>query len=122
MENFINWFEIPATDFNRATAFYKAILGVDIKEVEMYGTKMGLLPSDGKNLSGAIVQGDDYRPSIDGPLLYLNGGKNLQVVLDRINNNHGKIIVPKTQISPELGYFAIFVDSEGNKLALQSMN
>lgn len=122
MENLINWFEIPAKDFNRAVSFYKAILGVEVNEVEMFGTKMGLFPTDGKNVSGAIVHGEDYTPSHDGVVTYLNGGNNLQDVLDKIEANDGKIIVPKTQISPEMGYFGMFIDSEGNKMAVHSMN
>ena len=122
MENLINWFEIPATDFKRAVSFYKAILGLDINETEMFGTKMGFFPSDGKNVSGAIVQGEDYKPSTDGVLAYLNGGKDLQHVLDKIEINNGKIIVPKTQISPEMGYFGMFIDTEGNKIAVHSIN
>lgn len=121
MENLINWFEIPATDFNRAVSFYKAILGVEIQETEMFGTKMGFFPTDGKNVSGAIVKGADYKPSMDGVLAYLNGGKDLQTVLDKIENNNGKIIVPKTQISPEMGYFGMFIDTEGNKIAVHSI-
>lgn len=122
MENLINWFEIPATNFKRAVAFYKVILGVEIKEAEMFGTKMGFFPSNGKNVSGAIVQGDDYKPSSEGILAYLNGGKDLQLVLDKIESNNGKIIVPKTQISPEMGYFGMFIDTEGNKVAVHSIN
>ena len=74
MQNLINWFEIPATDFKRAVSFYKAILGVEIKETEMFGTKMGFFPTDATNVSGSIVQGEDYKPSTDGILAYLNGG------------------------------------------------
>jgi len=122
MENLINWFEIPATDFNRAVSFYKAILGVEIQETEMFGTKMGFFPTDGKNVSGAIVQGADYKPSTDGVLAYLNGGKDLQTVLGKIENNNGKIIVPKTQLSPEMGYFGMFIDTEGNKIAVHSIH
>ena len=122
MENLINWFEIPATDFNRAVSFYKAILGVGVKETEMFGTKMGFFPTDGKNVSGAIVQGEGYKPSTDGVLAYLNGGKDLQTVLDKIENNNGKVIVPKTQISPEMGYFGMFIDTEGNKIAVHSIH
>ena len=121
MENLINWFEIPATDFNRAVSFYKAILGLDIKETEMFGTKMGFFPTDGKNVSGAIVQGEDYKPSTNGVVAYLNGGNDLQTVLDKVKNNHGKIIVPKTQISHEMGYFGMFIDTEGNKMAVHSI-
>lgn len=121
MKNLINWFEIPAADFNRAVEFYKGILEVKIQETEMFGTKMGFFPSDGKNVTGAIVQGDDYKSSMEGVTLYLNGGDNLQLILDKVENHKGRIIVPKTQISPEMGYFAIFIDTEGNKLALHSI-
>ena len=122
MQNLINWFEIPATDFPRAVSFYKAILDVEIKEAEMFGSKMGFFPSNGTNVSGAIVQGDDYRPSTDGILAYLNGGEDLQVVLDRVGANNGTVIVPKTLISPEMGYFGMFIDTEGNKMAVHSIN
>lgn len=122
MQNFINWFEIPASDFSRAVNFYSSILSTEIQEAEMFGTRMGFLPSDGSNVSGAIVQGEDYRPSSEGPLLYLNGGDDLQKILDKVQQSNGTMIVPKTQISPEMGYFAIFIDTEGNKIALHSIH
>lgn len=121
MENLISWFEIPATDFSRAASFYKAILGFEIKETEMFGTKMGFFPTDGKNVSGAIVQGEDYEPSTNGVVTYLNGGNDLQTVLDKVESNNGKVIVAKTQISPEMGYFGMFIDTEGNKMAVHSI-
>ncbi|QJB32166.1 VOC family protein [Chitinophaga oryzae] len=122
MENVINFFDIPATDFSRAVSFYKAILGLEITETEISGTQMGFFPSDGKNASGAIVQGADYKPSADGVLVYLNGGHDLQTVLDRVASNNGKVIVPKTHISPEVGYIGMFIDTEGNKMAVHSIN
>lgn len=121
MENLINWFEIPVTDFNRAVSFYKVVLGMDITTTDMFGTKMGLFPTDGTNVSGALVQGEDYKPSSDGVIAYLNGGEDLQMMLDRVVRNNGKIIVPKTLISPEMGYFAMFIDTEGNKMAVHSI-
>ena len=122
MENLINWFEIPSSDFSRAVTFYKAILGLEIKETEMFGTKMGFFPTDGENVSGAIVQGEDYKPSTDGVVAYLNGGNDLQNVLDKVESSNGKVIVPKTQISPEMGYFGMFIDTEGNKMAVHSIH
>jgi len=120
MNNLINWFEIPATDFKRAATFYKTVLDTTIQETEMFGTKMGFFPSDGKNVSGAIVQGTDYMPSGEGVLAYLNGGNDLQPVLEKVEAAGGKVIVPKTQISPEMGYFGMFIDTEGNKMAVHS--
>lgn len=122
MENLINWFEIPAADFGRAVSFYKRILGLAIEETEMSGTKMGFFPTDGKNVSGAIVHGEDYKPSTDGVIAYLNGGDDLQNILDKVESNNGKVIVPKTQISPEMGYFGMFIDTEGNKMAIHSIS
>jgi predicted enzyme related to lactoylglutathione lyase len=122
MENLINWFEIPATDFSRAVSFYKGILGLEIQETEMFGTKMGFFPTDGTNVSGAVVQGEDYEPSMTGVVAYRNGGNDLQTVLDKVEHNNGKVIVPKTQISPEMGYFGMFIDTEGNKIAVHSIS
>ncbi len=122
MENFITWFEIPATNFNRAVSFYKKILDIEIQETEMFGSQMGFFPSDDKHVSGAIVHGDDYNPVNDGIIIYLNGGKDLQVILDKVQKVNGTIIVPKTQINPETGFFGMFIDSEGNKMAVHSRN
>lgn len=122
MENVINFFDIPATDFSRAVSFYKAILGLEITETDMFGTKMGFFPHDGTNVSGAIVQGADYKPSTDGVVVYLNGGQDLQTILDKVVPNNGKVIVPKTHISPEVGYIGMFIDTEGNKIGLHSIN
>lgn len=122
MQNLVTFIDIPATDFGRAVSFYKAILGLEINETEVFGTKMGFFPSDGTNASGAIVQGEDYKPSTDGVIAYLNGGNDLQDVLDKVGPNNGKVIVPKTHISPEVGYIGMFIDTEGNKMAVHSIN
>lgn len=122
MQNLVNFIDIPATDFGRAVSFYKAILGLEINETEVFGTKMGFFPSDGTNASGAIVQGEDHKPSTDGVIAYLNGGNDLQNVLDKVASNNGKVIVPKTHISPEVGYIGMFIDTEGNKMAVHSIN
>ena len=120
MEHIITWFEIPATDFARAVNFYKSILSVDIHETEMMGFKMGFFPSDDTNVSGTIISGEGCIPSATGCVLYLHGGDDLQVVLDRIEPNGGSIVMPKTQISPEIGFMAFFIDTEGNRMALHS--
>ncbi len=88
----------------------------------MFETKMGFFPTDGTNVSGAIVQGEDYKPSSNGVIAYLNGGNDLQTVLDRVESNRGKVILSKTHINPEMGYFGMFIDTEGNKMAVHSIN
>lgn len=120
MKNLISIAEIPVTDFTRALNFYQAILDITIEEVDMDGVKMGILPNDEGTVNVVLAKGNDYKPTTDGPVLYLNAGKDLQPVLHKVETNGGKTIVPKTQISPEMGYFALFIDTEGNKLGLHS--
>jgi uncharacterized protein len=122
MENMVSIVEIPTADFSRAVTFYQTILAVTIQEIDMEGTRMGLLPSDGKTVSVALIKGSDYKPSLDGTIVYLNAGSDLQTVLDKIEPNGGKILIPKTAISPEIGFFAMFTDTEGSKLGLHSKN
>lgn len=121
MKNLVTIIEIPTSDFSRAVAFYKNILGVSIEEVDMGGVQMGVLPSDGETVNVVLVKGSDYNPTADGTVVYLNGGDDLQPTLDKIEPNGGQVIVPKTEISPEMGFFALFIDSEGNRLGLHSM-
>ena len=122
MNNLISIVEIPTTDFARALKFYQAILGVTIEEVDMDGMLMGVLPSDGETVNVVLVNGNDYKPTTDGAVLYLNAGNDLQPMLDKVEQNGGQVILPKTEISPEMGFFALFIDTEGNKLGLHSSN
>ncbi|GGC43863.1 glyoxalase [Parapedobacter defluvii] len=120
MGNLISIVEIPTTDFARAVGFYQTILKVSIEVVEMDGTQMGVLPGDDETVHVVLVKGDDYKPTTDGAVVYLNAGNDLQPMLDKVEENGGQIIQPKTEISPEMGWFALFVDTEGNKLGLHS--
>jgi hypothetical protein len=42
--------------------------------------------------------------------------------LDQVESAGGSIVTPRTAIPPNLGYFGVIVDSEGNRIALHSMN
>jgi uncharacterized protein len=122
----INWFEIPVNDFDRAKKFYETIFDYQMPETIMGLARMGFLLYDFQNAGrgGAIVYNPTlYTPSANGSLIYLNCDPDLQLVLNRVPDAGGKIILIKTNISPDqqLGYMAHILDSEGNRLALHSM-
>ena len=120
--NCINWFEIPASDIGRAKSFYESVFGIKMEESDMMGMKMAFFPYEpmsGK-VAGAVVQGPMHKPGGDGALLYLNGNPDLSGALDKVESAGGKILMPKTQISPEHGFMAFFTDTEGNRLGLHS--
>ena len=122
MNSYISIFEIPATDISRAVKFYQAILDIKIEIMDMEGMQMGLLPFEGQKVIATIMEGKGYVPSTNGVTIYLNGGENLGEILNKVEENGGEITVPKTLHGDESGYFAIFLDSEGNKIGLHSPN
>ena len=122
MKSFISIFEIPATDISRAINFYREILGVEIEKMEFPEIEMGLFPYQDQMVTGVIMKGEGYEPSTKGVTIYLNGGDNLQTILDKVEKNGGKIIIPKSPHADESGFFAVFHDSEGNKIGLHSPN
>ena len=121
MQHALNWFEIPATDIDRATKFYNTIFDIQMSPFEMMpGFMMAQFPADEGGVSGAVVAGEGYVPSADGSLIYLNGSDDLNTILQRVDGAGGSVVVPKTDIG-DIGFFAVFLDTEGNKVALHSM-
>ncbi|MGS5086308.1 VOC family protein [Hydrogenophaga sp. A37] len=117
----ISWFEIPVTDFARAKAFYETVLGRPIETMTMGPSTMGFLSMSPDTVGGAIVQGDGTAPSKSGTLVYLNGGDDLSPMLARVEGAGGSVAVPKTDIGSGFGFFAHFIDTEGNRVGLHSM-
>jgi uncharacterized protein len=121
INNSLNWFEIPVTDFERARKFYSTIYGFEMPSTIMGDNQMGFFPVEPHHIGGAIVKGDDCVPSQTGTLVYLNDGTDLLSVLNKVKAAGGKVVLQKTLITPDLGYFAFFTDTEGNKVGLHSM-
>lgn len=121
LKHYVSWFEIPALNLARAVGFYNYIYGIEMETTTTGAYAMALFPAD-NGIGGAIVVGEGSIPSEIGSLVYLNAGKDLAPVLGRIEAAGGRIIMGKTLISEETGYFALFIDTEGNKLALHSKN
>ena len=122
--NSLNWFEIPVSDLARAKKFYETIFGITMDEMEMMGMKMAFFPYDpaaGK-VGGGLAQGDMYKPNADGSKIYLNGNPDLGIALGKVEAAGGKVVMPNMQISPEIGYMAFFMDTEGNTVGLHSNN
>ena len=125
MKHAISWFEIPSNDIERAQKFYEAIFGITMIPMDIEQLKMRLFPVEDMNtgVGGAIVHSDGFHKAslTDGPLIYLNANPDVQVILDRTESAGGKIMVPKTAISPEHGFMAVIMDTEGNRIGLHSV-
>jgi predicted enzyme related to lactoylglutathione lyase len=116
----VMYFEIPATDLDRAAAFYEAVFDIALMRTEIDGHPMALFPDvdGGPGATGSIATGESYVPSVNGTRVYF-GVDDIDLVLERVIAQGGEVLYPKTSIG-ELGHVAEFRDSEGNRVALSS--
>ena len=125
MQNAISWFEIPTTDINRAQQFYETIFGITMMPMDLPNIKMRMFPLEDMmtQVGGALVDSGGFHKAsaTNGPLIYLNANPDVQHVLDKVVAAGGSIMVPKTEISPDYGFMAVFIDTEGNRIGLHSI-
>lgn len=119
----LNWFEIPAADFERARTFYATVLDAPIHADPNPNMKYAYLPSDPQKggFGGALGCGENFVPTMTGTTVYLDGGNDLSVPLARVESAGGKVILPKTPVGENRGFIALFIDTEGNKVGFHSI-
>lgn len=122
MKRLVAFFEIPASDFNRAVKFYETVLDMNLDAMDWEHEKMAFFPQESGKCPGAISYAADFNPSKDGTLVSLTV-ESMEDALAKIIQNGGAVVIPKTKIEAEgMGYFATFIDSEGNRMGLYSDN
>jgi uncharacterized protein len=121
MKKTISWFEIPAIDLNRATAFYEQILATTLNRGDMGPTSLAVFPYDREHSTGGtLITGPGFKPSTEGAVVYLNANPSLDAVLARVLPAGGKVVLPRTELPPGMGAFAHFVDTEGNRVGIHA--
>jgi predicted enzyme related to lactoylglutathione lyase len=122
--NMVGWFEVPVTDMERAVKFYEAVFAITLSRHTMGRLDMAWFPWDDKapGARGSLVSHPEYyKPSTDGILIYFSSiTGDLADELARVEPAGGKVLMPKRQIAPDIGHMALFVDTEGNRVALHS--
>jgi len=115
----LNWFELPVTDLARATRFYEALLGIDLRSIpDPDPTRArSVFPYDAPGTGGALVCDPRRKPSAEGSVIYLDASGKLDECLARAKKAGGEVIVGRTAIGPN-GSFAHVKDSEGNVVGL----
>jgi predicted enzyme related to lactoylglutathione lyase len=130
MRHAISWFEIPASDFERAVEFYERVLDCEIDTVEMDQGPYGVFETDSDGVGGAILAADEYsfdergsavsiEPGETGPTVYLSVGDELSTALARVEQVGGSVLV-EPQPLDNGGEYAMITDTEGNRVGLMS--
>jgi predicted enzyme related to lactoylglutathione lyase len=122
--NVVGWFEIPVEKMERAILFYETVFEFKISRNQMGPLDMGWFPwvDDSIGSGGALVYHPEYyKPSSKGVLIYFTAfSGDVSIELSRVEKAGGKVIQEKTLIAEDYGYMAIFIDTEGNRIALHS--
>jgi len=120
--NPVHWFEIPVQDMARARKFYENVFDFQIAPpMDMFGSSIAFFPMerDALGTGGALIRGEMAKPSKDGVTVYF-GTKGIDPVLAKIEKAGGKTCIPRTSIG-EFGFFAQFIDTEGNRIGIHEM-
>jgi predicted enzyme related to lactoylglutathione lyase len=123
--NILGWFEIPVKDMERAMKFYESVFEFKMQRQKMEALDMAWFPwqEDVPGAPGSLVYHEEFYTPSDkyGVLIYLTTPSgNLNQDLGKVEKAGGKVLIPRTQISDEHGFMAVFLDSEGNRIALHS--
>ncbi|MFT7616301.1 MAG: putative enzyme related to lactoylglutathione lyase [Candidatus Woesearchaeota archaeon] len=123
MRNLVGWFEIPVTDIQRAKKFYETLFECTLEDAKMEQCDMFFFPGgmESPGAMGALVKGENYKPSADGVLIYFAAPQDdIPLGLKRAAENGGKVILEKMSLG-EHGFMGGFIDTEGNRIAIHSM-
>ena len=102
MANVNNWFEIPVSNIERAFKFYSEMLGGELNQMEMIGTKMAIFQIDWKGVGGSLCRDYSYKPTTDGAKIYLNGGEDLSVPLSKVEKAGERLSCRKQKLMMKL--------------------
>jgi predicted enzyme related to lactoylglutathione lyase len=105
--------EFPATNIDATAAFYAELFGWKVEHhPEMdYAT----FAAEG-GPGGGFPRADGERLNPGDVLVYV-GTDDIEASLARAESLGGSTVVPKTEI-PHIGWFAVFSDPTGNRVAL----
>ena len=117
MKNTITWFEINVANLKRSIKFYNHVLETEIRIMNMDDfPAMGVFPDEGVN--GALVEEEGYEaPEHSGVMLYFDGSTGIDSYLKRVEEAGVFIMVPRTIVTEDIGFWGAFEDLDGNVLA-----
>jgi predicted enzyme related to lactoylglutathione lyase len=118
----VGWFEIPVADMERAMTFYEKVFDCKLERQPIGPLDMAWFPWDdsGKGAGGSLVKYDEfYKPSADGVQVYFSS-EDVETEIHKVAAAGGKILSFKKEIAPGIGFMALFLDTEGNRIAVHS--
>ena len=118
----VSWFEIPATDLDRASRFYETILQTTLQRGQFGGQDLAVFPYEAPGVGGCLLAAPKTQTTPDGVAIYLNADPSLDAVLARVPCAGGTVVQGRTELGGDMGCFARIIDSEGNGVGLHAVS
>ncbi|MBV7316553.1 VOC family protein [Shewanella sp. NIFS-20-20] len=117
------WADIPVIDMNRAMAFYHQHFTFTFSQMTMDDMEYAIVEQLEEQGAGiGLLYHPEAMPSTTGSVVYLQQTGSLQQKVDNLGAAGVKVVLPPKAIQDgEHGYIALFIDCEGNKVGLWSM-
>lgn len=135
------WIQIPTEKIERAAKFYTNVFGYQFFFENLNNIPHAVFKEDAKGnrpVNGALIEVPNKSRDAQGCVLFFDATGRFEFITQSIEENGGKILIPKTLIKKKIdatsgmipdtyidgkpGYFAHFLDSEGNKMGLYGSN
>jgi uncharacterized protein len=120
----VEYFQIPADDISRAQEFYKKVFGWEMQkwnnsenseqEYWMFQTKD---EKGNPGLGGGLMKRQSPQHTVTNFITV----SSIEEYSSNIEQSDGKIIMSKTEI-PNMGFFAVFLDTENNMFGIYEDN
>jgi uncharacterized protein len=112
-------FDIPVDDANRAQQFYKDVFGWDTKKITSQvdpNIELWMCETEDENGRKGITGGMMKRDKLPVVANYISVDS-IDEYISKINKSGVRVTVPRIEIS-NMGFFAMFLDSENNLFGL----
>jgi predicted enzyme related to lactoylglutathione lyase len=119
-KNVAVWFEIPASNFDRAAKFYETVFAETLKRESFGDQQMAVFPYERPGVSGAVMEAPKLAGKGTGTVVYLNCDGRLAEIVGRVEKAGGKLLTPRIDLPPGMGAFFQIEDSEGNRVGLHA--
>lgn len=114
----IVWFEIPADNPERAKKFYGSLFGWKIEKFPAMADYWHIDTGGGDDTPDGALMTRKYP---EQPITNYVAVSSVDEAVAKVEKLGGKICKPKTAV-PQMGYFVVCQDTEGNEFALWEKN
>ncbi|MCX6163916.1 MAG: VOC family protein [Ignavibacteriae bacterium] len=113
----IGWFELYVNDFEKSKDFFTQLFGWQFNLSQSTGSLYWNIFTGEGSIGGGLMKKAVPEHSGQSVVLYVEID-DIKATLDKAVSFGGSIVMPKTLINENAGYFGLFNDIDGNVIGL----